>query len=114
MCPPLAQSFTTMLEKTFEAVPFEDFQVLRYPLVCTRDAHTHVRSNARRQARACERTHTLARAGAHSVRSHARTPAQACFGREFGEKHRDYLFDLYSDLISVTRSNSEEVHAQRS
>eukprot|EP00802_Teleaulax_amphioxeia_P027289 Tamp_28587.p1 GENE.Tamp_28587~~Tamp_28587.p1 ORF type:complete len:168 (+),score=50.02 Tamp_28587:273-776(+) len=58
MCPPLAQSFTTMLEKTFEAVPFEDFQ--------------------------------------------------ACFGREFGEKHRDYLFDLYSDLISVTRSNSEE------
>jgi hypothetical protein len=36
------------------------------------------------------------------------------FGKEFGNTHRDYLFDLYSSYISTTRSNSEEVRAVRS
>ena len=30
------------------------------------------------------------------------------FEQEFGETHRDYLFDLYSTWVSRTRSNSEE------
>eukprot|EP00961_Rhodomonas_salina_P083790 1125967-Rhodomonas_salina.2 len=29
------------------------------------------------------------------------------FGEEFAALHRDYLFDLYSQLISMTRSNAE-------
>jgi hypothetical protein len=122
------QAFTTLLDKTFEALPFEEFlsyfgQVCSFRNECTctcMPTNTKTRRAERQGNRLAGKhgthththTHTHTRTNCllalyckHKWQSYIIIPrVHAPRTQEFGETHRDYLFDLYSSYISTTRS----------